>query len=611
MRILLLNDSYFSDSLRKLGHDVFLAGPAEAADFKVGLEPVHVGDILDRCPFVPDFMLLTDSINLRTAFLGLEAVEIPKVFYGVDSPMNAFWQFHMANVFDLTFFDQNSSVKDFRAKYPHRADRVDWLPLAADQNIYHRLNLEKLYDVSFVGSLNERVRPKRTWLLRELSRHFRLQVFDGSGTRTIPPGEVAKIYNQSRVVLNENLFPGLNLRAFEIMACGACLLTESSDGSWKQFFNDWEHLVAFESENVIERLHVLLRDDQQRDYIADAGLAQVLANHTIEHRAGQLVASVKDYLHECELRGDANNSHYLGRAFLQLADRHPGQPVGKLKPEGFRLLMAAAASDVESATPHFELAAQSLQEGRLPDARASLQCALEIDPGHLRSRWALFWCLKEIGEAAAAGCELERFCHHLRKSCNDRQLFQRVSEAGNLEMADYLFFAELLECAGWLMEPGVDRLASHPCRWMAFDALQKAITLSPQTGTAYVTCAKLLERYQSFDFAAILLEKAAQLRPWDESLDIELATLLLRSYRRPEGLNRLVDYLLRSPDADKWEEVEKLRLTESERRYILDRVWNTSRKSEAAIRPSFAHRVTGKLSRSRANGDQPERGPTA
>ncbi len=170
MRILLLNDGYFLDSLRRHGHRVFFASPDPRADLNAGGEPIHLREILGKCPFSPDLCLWSDAINCRGAYLGLEEAEFPLVFYGVDSPMNGFWQADFAAAFDLVFLDQEAPVQALRAALPERRDHIHWLPLGADTGMYRKLPLDKVYDIAFVGSLNARLRPKRGWILEELKR---------------------------------------------------------------------------------------------------------------------------------------------------------------------------------------------------------------------------------------------------------------------------------------------------------------------------------------------------------------------------------------------------------------------------------------------------------
>ncbi len=580
MRILLVNDPYFLASLRRLGHEVFFASPAPEADLHLDATPVQIEEIVKACSFNPDFILISDSIDVRPALLGLENVKIPKVFYGIDSPLNEFWQFNYVQAFDLAFLDQAAPVRKLRMDYPDKSNRFHWLPLAADPLIYRKLDLSKKYDITFVGSIHEQLRPKRTWLLKTLQNHFKLNVFDGDGKRSLPPKKVVRLFNQSKVVLNENLFPGLNLRTFEALACGVCLLTESSDASWQSFFKDWEHLVTYDPVSLVHRAEKLLKDEELREGIAEKGRALVLEKHTIDRRAEELLKIVAESLPQIQAAtADKIRLYHLGCAFIQQANRWPRQPVGALKSEGIRLLMSLAKNRCELAEIHFELAAQALQENRPEQARDSLERALEIDASHLRSHWAFFWCLRESGDSKMAVQELERLCHHLGLEETDRIRFAKIGTGSVLTASDYLFLGQILEKAGWLLEPGVDRSIGHPCRWNAFDAYQKAIALDPKLWSAYLHCARVLEHHGSPEFAVVLMQRAVELRPWEFSLRLKLGYLLLRSYRREEGLEQLVKYLVNSTDPDKWERVEKLSVSESECQHILDAVWEHCRKS--------------------------------
>ncbi len=580
MRILLLNDDYFRDSLKDtFGCEVFFASPAPQADFSVGYNPIDLNEALDVCPFKPDIILISDAINLHAAVRGLEKTDIPVAFYGIDAPMNAFWQRDYAAFCDLTFLDQKAEVETLRRLIPERSHSIHWLPLAADPKIYHRSPTEKLYDVAFVGSLNFQQRPKRTWILRALKRHFDLCIFDGGGNRSLGAAEVARIYNQSKIVINENLFPGVNLRTFEAMACGACLMTEESDGSWKTFFQDGEHLVVYRPDNLVARVRELLEDDRKRETIAEQGRREVLAEHTVDKRAGQLLMVMEEYLENPRGR-EAKELFHLGRALTQMAARWPEQPVAQLHGEGVRLLLQAAETGYESADLHYELAAQALEEGRADDACASLDRALELDPAHLRSYWAAFWCHRELKNPETAALAVGRLFHHFQMERKFYPVQSRVRAGENLLPADYLLLGRLLEKAGWILEPGMDRSIAHPCRWNAFDLYQKAIELNPKLTEAYQRCAAILDGAGIPEFAVLFAEQAVRLRPWDSGLTLKLADLLLRSHRREEGLHRLVHYLVNFTDADKWDAIYTLSLSEEEHRGLLARVWDTCRKTD-------------------------------
>ncbi|TKJ40276.1 hypothetical protein CEE37_08085 [candidate division LCP-89 bacterium B3_LCP] len=577
MRILLVNDSYFVKSLRDLGCELFYASPDTLADFQYELNTITIEQILSHCPFKPDILLFSDSLNLRSVPLGLERVQIPKVFFGIDSPMNKFWQFDFALGFDLAFLDQKAVVDEICKLHPQESERIHWMPLAADHNLYYPQKEDTLYDIAFVGSLNPAVRPKRSWLLQELQRHFSVEIFDGEGHRSLPPNAVRSIYNQSKIVLNENMFPGLNLRTLEIMACGTCLLTEESDGSWREFFKDGKHLVSFRPENLIRNVETLLNDDSKRKQIADEGAKIIKEKHTIDKRAEQFMQIVQECLPDINNTVDTHRSYHFGKSFLQLANRWPDQPVGKLKDEGVRLLLDATSSKNDSADLHFELAAQAMEDDKPQDALESLKKALDCDPSCLRAHWGMFWCQKMLADYESAADALQSLCHHLRISDYDPDYLGQLAKTEEFLASDYLYLADLMEEAGWLLENGINRSGSHPCRWNAFDALQMAIVVSPKTWTALTHCADLLQRCNSPDFAIIVLGKAVELQPWNPELRLKFAKMLLSSYCRKEGMEMLVQFLTKSNDPAKWEAIEEIPISDDEKQLLLDDVHNQSR----------------------------------
>jgi tetratricopeptide (TPR) repeat protein len=609
MRVLLLNDSYFLDGLReRLDKDVFFASPAPEADLSIGIKPVQVQDILRLCPFRPDVILLSDSINVRIAYLGLENLDIPKVFYAVDSPMNSFWQLDFAQAFDMAFFDQKAQVDELRKINPRRKDYYHWLPLAADTRIYRKLDLDKIYDISFIGLLNHLNRPKRTWILDELKRNFNLHIFDGGGNRSLMPHEVVEIYNRSKIVLNQNLFPGLNLRTFEVMASGACLLAEDNDRSWRFFFKDWKHLVTYKPETLVERVSVLLENEQLRDKIAHDGWSLVCDQHSIDNRVDDLLTKIRSTLIDQKGKPEERNYFYLGKSFLQLSNRWPQQPVGKLKNEGVRLLMSQLEDGEKIADIHYELGVNALEEGRPDDALASFEQALQIDPAHLRTCWGLFWCHRELDNHTEAYRGLERFSHHLRFEEANPVIAREVSAGLPFTAVHYVFFGRLLEKAGWLMDAGIDRVGGHPCRWSAFDAYQKAINADTTSWQSMLQCAALLDQFGTPEFAVMLFEQAARIRPWDASLNFAVGDYMLRSYRRQEGLMQLVHYLMKFTDSDKWEKIEKLAFSDVEWQLLLDHVLDSCREADVSqgrlkIETEIRNRILSRAPKSDSPGD--------
>jgi hypothetical protein len=575
MRILLINDNYFLASFIRAGYQVFTASPAHDAQYRTEIASTKLEDVLRHCPFEPDLIVVSDSINIRTVLLGMHQSPAPIVFYGVDAPMNRLWQRDYAHSFDLAFFDQKVVVDELKSMNSAEPWRFHWLPLAADFQIFKRLDLPKKYDLSFVGSINENIRPKRSWILKELQAHFNISIFNGSNQRTLLPDEVARIYNQSKVVLNENLFPGINLRTFEAMACGTCVLNEESDHSWEEIFRDFEHLITFNPINLTDRVHQLLSNDSLVEQISAAGSDLVMKSHTIDHRVARLLEICEQFGDQAVVARDLKKRRYhLGKAFLALSNRWKETPLKSLKNEGISLLLELLKNQWESADMHSALGAEALGESRRSDALNSFQRALQIESQHLRSRWGLFWCLWESGDSSGAAEELKKLSHHLRMRNRGRTVFRHITTSSTLTFADYLYLGELAEKAGWEIEPGIDRTLSHPCTWNAFDLYQKAIQCDPKQGAPYVRCTELLIKNQLPEFAIFTAHKAVAILPWDSELRLILGNLLLTSYRRKEGLSQIVQFLIRSNDSEKWERIIENTLTDVEWLTVLNQVWD-------------------------------------
>jgi hypothetical protein len=181
---------------------------------------------------------------------------------------------------------------------------------------------------------------------------------------------------------------------------------------------------------------------------------------------------------------------------------------------------------------------------------------------------------------------------------------RRIRRAESFKSADYLLFGNLLEAAGCPIESGVDRSMEHPCRWNAFDGYQKAINLDPKSSAAYVHCANLLSNAGLPEFAVFFAEQAVKLRPWDMDLNLELANLQLCSYRRSEGLERLFHYLTVFTKADKWEKVEKLKLSANEKQSLLNRVRDHYREETSSATPAanVKNRIIPKVSKRGTDG---------
>lgn len=188
---------------------------------------------------------------------------------------------HNVAAYDHVFLHDEMSIPLVKS---WGATSVSCLPTAvADPDVHKKLDVEKKYDVTFIGQMT----PRREQFLAALQKHVRVHV-----AQCWDPAELNLIYNQSKIVLNIHLSILLNTetRVGEVLGSGAFLLTEqlSSPGG----FRDGEHLVYFRSndqQDLLEKIEYYLAHEKERDIIAEQGHRYVLENHTLEERIRTII----------------------------------------------------------------------------------------------------------------------------------------------------------------------------------------------------------------------------------------------------------------------------------------------------------------------------------
>ena len=319
MKLLILNYPYLAGEMKNLGMQTISAGMTPDCDLVFSAEEYSLDNILRRAAFDPDFVVFMDSVE-RIVPVGLEKLEVPFAACFIDSPINRFWQIPLAQAADISFFDQQPEA----ATVQDRGGNSRWFPLAADHNIYKLRGVSKEFDITFVGGRNPLTRQKRENILKTVSRSFNLKIFDGNPR--LSPAEVSDVYNRSRLVLNENLFPSMNLRMFEAMGCGSAVLTENSAPGLSELFTDGVQLVGFDPDNLLERIGFYLENESERELIAARGYENIRRNHTLVQRAAELKEILESF--DGALQKDkAKKISALGQCFLGMGlkwgDKNP------------------------------------------------------------------------------------------------------------------------------------------------------------------------------------------------------------------------------------------------------------------------------------------------
>ncbi|MCK4519154.1 MAG: hypothetical protein KAU12_03435, partial [Candidatus Omnitrophica bacterium] len=96
---------------------------------------------------------------------------------------------------------------------------VYWIPLACNPEIHKKQDISKVYDAGFVGSYGGEGSIREETLLYIKSK------FKGSFIGNAPYYEMSRIYSASKIGINFSLNNDINMRIFEILSCGAMLIT--------------------------------------------------------------------------------------------------------------------------------------------------------------------------------------------------------------------------------------------------------------------------------------------------------------------------------------------------------------------------------------------------
>lgn len=107
---------------------------------------------------------------------------------------------------------------------------------------------------------------------------------------------LAALYADAKIVINcaADQLRTINMRLFEGMGCGALVVTDQVPGQ-ERLFQDGEHCVVFEGvDDVLAKLEHCLAHLDQAQRIASAGYRHVMARHTYDHRARELLDVVRE-----------------------------------------------------------------------------------------------------------------------------------------------------------------------------------------------------------------------------------------------------------------------------------------------------------------------------
>lgn len=192
---------------------------------------------------------------------------------------------------------------------------VIYSPFAYDETTYRVKDLDKIYDVSFVGGFH----PYRAWLIKRLRKAGVDVAVWGNAwpDGVVPQDRMIEVFNQSRINLNltdsvswdlryllSSHWAVRNLRAsrkrgeqtkgrnFEIPGCGGFQLSCYSEDLEKHFRISDEVAIYQDADDLVDKVRYYLRHSEEREEIARAGHRRAVSEHTFAHRFRDLVRRI-------------------------------------------------------------------------------------------------------------------------------------------------------------------------------------------------------------------------------------------------------------------------------------------------------------------------------
>ncbi len=285
MNILQIGNPYFGRDFQALGHRVIHVGLGSDADVRLRMVPSNWQSIWACLPagWRPDLVVVGDHSG-QPIVVGLEFLEIPLVWYAIDSHIHLSWHQPYASVFDVVFVAQKGYVAAYGADPVRQI--IEWMPVFCDTHVDRRIEVARDVSLSFVGTLNPRWNPARVQLIDRLRTNVAIEV---------QTGPYVELFNRSRMVLNQCVADEINFRTMQAMACGALLLMPQVGHGFDELFQDGTHCAIYrpgDVEQIVDLVRFYERHDGTRRRLADRGYAAVQEAHTSLHRARRILEVV-------------------------------------------------------------------------------------------------------------------------------------------------------------------------------------------------------------------------------------------------------------------------------------------------------------------------------
>jgi spore maturation protein CgeB len=176
-----------------------------------------------------------------------------------------------------------------------------YFPEASSLSFYYPLDVEKEYDVGFVGGCYG-IRKKIVNAL--LKNNVEIKAY-GSGwdAGMLPLNQTNLFFNKCKIVLgvgtigHTDNFYSLKLRDFDAPLSGACYVTHNNNDLNSLYKNNKEIVLCNNTEEYVTKIISLLSNPGKLKEIADNGHKRAVKDHTYENRFSELFSQLNIKLH--------------------------------------------------------------------------------------------------------------------------------------------------------------------------------------------------------------------------------------------------------------------------------------------------------------------------
>ncbi|MFY0543714.1 glycosyltransferase family protein [Brevibacillus sp. H7] len=278
---------------------------AKMTELTLWTQPGNIHDIIKKISKKPDFIFINEFGETKTPpITGLSTLSIPfgvymyDLHYRIKDRKKALRSNKVNYIFSV--------YRDpFYQWYPEFKDKMRWLPLHVNSEVYRDYGLEKEIDWLLMGAVDN-VYPLRYRILQEMSNQTNFVYHKHPGYRNYKPHERQKYFigekyareiNRAKMFFTcDSVYNYPVAKYYEVPACKSLLLAPSVNELLDLGFVPGQHFVAINDHDFREKAEYFLKNEWERNKITEQGYRLVHENHTSVIRARQLLEMIKEIL---------------------------------------------------------------------------------------------------------------------------------------------------------------------------------------------------------------------------------------------------------------------------------------------------------------------------